>query len=179
MYDDDFDDSGEWGYNGDAEHDMWVDYTTDMYEDTDYSGENPDYDVDWEAEYETHVDDTQHSHHHSPTFLHHQNDNVASMTARQYENRIHRLEGLIAAAIAAATVLDTKSANATSVKNIRKYQRRASEKQSEVKKYQDELTKLKANYKTAKLESEKALTRIITIICVVISIIAILVAICY
>lgn len=28
-------------YNGDSVHDMWVDYTTDQYEGTDYSGENP------------------------------------------------------------------------------------------------------------------------------------------
>lgn len=38
MYDD-YGDSGDWGYNGDADHDMWVDYTTDMYEGSDYTGE--------------------------------------------------------------------------------------------------------------------------------------------
>lgn len=46
--DDDMFDDGFGGYNGDPEHDMWTDYTTDMYEDTNYSGENySDYDDDY------------------------------------------------------------------------------------------------------------------------------------
>ena len=170
----------DWGYNGDAEHDMWTDYTTDMYEDSDYSGENPDCDVDWDAEYEANVDChnggvQQHAHSSSR----HNGHTVAPVTAQHYERRIHQLEGLIAAAIASAAILDTKAANASSGKNMRKFQRRASEKQSEAKRYQAELDKLKAYYAIVKLESETARTRTITIICAIVCFFAIMIAIFY
>ena len=177
----DYDEYGDdWGYNGDAEHDMWVDYTTDMYEGSDYSGENPDCDVDWDAEYEANVDchngGVQQQAHSSS---HHQGHTGASETAQHYERRIHQLEGLIAAALASAAILDTKAANASSGKNMRKFQRRANEKQSEAKRYQAELDKLKANYAIVKLESETARTRTITIICAIVCFFAIMIAIFY
>lgn len=177
----DYDEYGDdRGYNGDAEHDMWVDYTTDMYEDSDYSGENPDCDVDWDAEYEANVDyhdrEVQQAAHSSSRQKGH---TAAPKTVQTYEHRIHQLEGLIAAAIASADILDKKSANAASAKNVRKYQIRASEKQSEAKRYQTELDKLKRNYATVKLESETARTRDIAVICAIVSFIAILIAIFY
>lgn len=177
----DYDEYGDdWGYNGDAEHDMWVDYTTDMYEGSDYSGENPDGDIDWDAEYEANVDyhdgEVQQSVHSSSRPKGH---TVAQETVQHYEHRIHQLEGLIAAAIASAAIFDKKSANAASAKNVRKYQIRASEKQSEAKRYQTELDKLKRNYATVKLESETARTRDIAVICAIVSFLAILIAIFY
>lgn len=84
----DYDEYGDdWGYNGDAEHDMWVDYTTDMYEGSDYSGENPDCDVDWDAEYEANVDyhdgEVQQSAHSSSRPKGH---TAAPETVQQYEH---------------------------------------------------------------------------------------------
>ena len=177
----DYDEYGDdWGYNGDAVHDMWTDYTTDMYEGSDYSGENHDVDMDWDAEYEANVDyhdgEVQQSAHGSSRPKGH---TATPETVQHYEHRIHQLEGLIAAAIASAAIFDKKSANAASAKNVRKYQIRASEKQSEAKRYQAELDKLKANYVTVKLESETARTRTITIICAIVSFFAIMIAIFY
>lgn len=173
----------DWGYNGDAEHDMWVDYTTDMYEGSDYSGENPDCDdcdMDWDAEYESNVDchndATQQYTHRSHC---HNRCSADPATVRHYEDRIHKLEGIIAAAIASAATLNKKSANSSSAKNIRKYQRRATAKQSEAKYYQAKLDKLKVKYKTEKLELEKTRTLMITVICAVVSFIAIIMAILY
>lgn len=150
MYDD-YDD-GDWVYNGDAKHDMWVDYTTDMYEGTDYSGL-------------------------SPTVKH--SDVTSRMSIAQYESKIHRLEGLLAAAIAAAAVLDSKSANTTIPKNIKKFQYRANNKRDEASRYQAALDKLKAEYEPMKVRSELQRTRLIAIVCAAISIIAILIAIAF
>ena len=42
SWDDDYDYNDEYStYNDDPDHDSWVDYTTDIYEGTDYTGENP------------------------------------------------------------------------------------------------------------------------------------------
>lgn len=178
MYDDDLDD--DWGYNGNADHDMWVDYTTDLYEGTDYSSENPEYDVDLDAEYEPNID---YHHEVAQQYIHcstHRNGGAfIPLTAKQYEHRIHKLEGLIAVALASAATLDMKAAKASSSNNIRKYQRRASEKQSEAKRYQDELDKLKRTYETAKLETEVVRTRILIVICAIVCLIATLIAVLY
>lgn len=182
MYDD-YDDDGDWGYNGDSEHDMWVDYTTDMYEGSDYTGEYRDADIDRDAESDAiadHYVDKGRGHHHaasSPTA--HHSDAVSRMSIAQYESKINRLEGLLAAAIAAIASLETKSANASSAKNIRKFQYRANNKREEVSRYQAELDKLKAEYEPMKVQSELQRTRITAIVCAAISIIAILIAIAY
>ncbi len=182
MYDD-YDDDGDWGYNGEAEHDMWVDYTTDMYEDTNYSGENPDADIDWDAEFDAnfdgHVDYDRHHSYTPPTPSSHHADTSSHMSVAQYESKIRRLEGLLAAAIAAAAVLETKSANASTKKNIRKFQYRANRKQEEISRYQAELNKLKSDYEPMKIQSEIHRTRLIAIVCAAISMIAILIAIAY
>ena len=182
MYDD-YDDDGDCGYNGDSEHDMWVDYTTDMYEDTNYSGENPDADIDWDAEFDANFDgnvdyDGHHSYTTSTSPSRHA-DTAPHMSVAQYESKIHRLEGLLAAAIAAAAVLETKSANASTKKNIQKFQYRANRKQEEISRYQAELDKLKSDYEPIKVQNELYRTRLIAIVCAAISILAILIAIAY
>lgn len=182
MYDD-YDDDGDWVYNGDAEHDMWVDYTTDMYEGTDYSGECPDADIDWDAEsdanFDGHVDHDRHHHYSAPSPTVQHSDVSSRMSVAQYESKIHRLEGLLAATIAAAAAWDTKAANTTIPKNIRKYQYRANNKRDEVSRYQAELDRLKAEYEPMKVQSELQRTRLIAIVCAAISIIAILIAIAF
>lgn len=177
---DDFDNGDDWGYDGDPEHDMWVDYTTDMYEGSDYSGENPDHDVDWDAEYEANVD-----YHHGPVRhygngdTHRHTPQAASMSEQQYEHRIHQLETLIAAALASAATLDAKSANATTPKEIWKYQQRAGRKQSEARKYREELDRLTTDRKTARRNAEANRTDTILWICIAISVVAVLIALLY
>lgn len=170
-------------YNGDAEHDMWVDYTSDMYEGTNYSGENPDADIDYDAEignnFDGHFDDGRH-HAYTPSAPATSHAGMASdMSIDQYESRIHRLEGLLAAAIAAAAVLETKSANASTKKNVRKFQYHANRKQEEISRYKAELDKLRSDYVPIKMKSELHRTRLIAIVCAAISIFAILIAIAY
>lgn len=168
MYDDDFDSDGEWGYNGDTEHDMWVDYTTDIYDDTDYSGEYGDYDIHDDHHYGE-------PHHHGASAM----PKKCELTVQQCEQRIDRLEALIAASLAAASLLETKSVNATAPKNIRKYQLRTIEKQNEIRKYQRDLDKLKRKHERLTAEEEKTRTKHTVTICAIIAIFAILIALLY
>lgn len=147
-------------YNGDAVHDMWVDYTTDVYEGTDYTGE---YDAEPEGWHGSAGDEPRIT----PSTL---------MSVQHYKRRVDELEGMIATALASAAILEEKSANASSPKNIRKFYRRAIEKQSEAKRYQDELETVKQKYIRAQIRAEGAKTRVLTWICIPVSLIAILLA---
>lgn len=137
---DDYDDDGGWGYGGDPGHDMWTDYTSGMYEGSDYSGECPDVDDDWGgyvdpcfnrgvdpdldpdfdgdvdgvADYDIHRYDRYGSHdsYVSAYAADNHNDLVSRMSIYDYESRIHHLEAMLAGAVAAAALLDAKLAKA-------------------------------------------------------------------
>lgn len=139
---DDYDDDGGWGYNDDPEHDMWTDYTSDMYEGSGYSGECPDLDDDWgghvdpcfsrgvdpdlDADFDADLDgfadyDNRrydrydgHGSYGSVYAADNHNDSMSRMTIYDYESRIHHLEAMLAGAVAAAALMDAKYAKAKS-----------------------------------------------------------------
>ena len=158
------DDDDDRGYNDYPEHDMWVDYTTDMYEDTDYSGQNPDYDDDddddddddyyrdYDPDYDPDYDRYGGSSHYDA--LHHQNGSPA----QRYEPRKRHLKWLLAAAIAAAFM------------SRRKGSAKEAAQQEKIVRYQTSLYEPEAEYEARR-------TRRIAIVCAIICIIAILIAI--
>ena len=212
MYDD-FDDDGDWGYNGNAEHDMWVDYTSSVYEDSDGSYghldgfyddydddcddcddedccfEDPDCDPDLRYGYGSNAD--------------------GSMSARQHERHINRLEGLTAAAIAAAAITEAKRAKSSAQDDNRKCQgsdagkrldvskKEARHVRTEIKKNDNSHTRTEATKKEARHAStevskkearhkrmevskkEDRQTRIVAVVCVIVVLAAILIAALY
>lgn len=203
---DDYDDDGGWGYNDNPEHDMWTDYTSDMYEGSAYSGECPDLDADFDADldgtadYDNHRYDRYDGHgsYVSAYAADNHDDSVSRMTIYDYESRIHHLEAMLAGAVAAAALLDAKLAKAKtsngmvssstnaansikakkdrSDRNIRRLKSSVESKHEEVSRYQAELDKLRAEYEPLKIQAERRRTRIIAIVCAVICLIAILIA---
>lgn len=137
---DDYDDDGGWGYNDDPGYDTWTDYTSGMYEGSDYSGECPDVDDDWgghvdpcfsrgvdpdlDADFDADLDGTAdydnhrydrydgHGSYVSAYAADNHDDSVSRMTIYDYESRIHHLEAMLAGAVAAAALLDAKLAKA-------------------------------------------------------------------
>ena len=137
---DDYDDDGGWGYNDDPGYDTWTDYTSGMYEGSGYSGECPDLDDDWgghvdpcfsrgvdpdlDADFDADLDGTAdydnhrydrydgHGSYVSAYAADNHNDLVSRMSIYDYESRIHHLEAMLAGAVAAAALLDTKLAKA-------------------------------------------------------------------
>ena len=138
---DDYDDDGGWSYNDDLGHDMWTDYSSDMYGGSGYSGECPDLDDDWggyvdpcfnrgvdpdlDADFDADFDGVDdydnrpdydrydsHGTYASAYAADNHNDLVSRMSIYDYESRIHHLEGMLAGAVAAAALLDTKLAKA-------------------------------------------------------------------
>lgn len=127
MYDDEYDDGGEWGYDVDTGHDMWVDYTTDMCDDTEYSDDIADHDAgceDYADYHESAACDYDNARSHKQS----------EPTARiedPYEKRIRHLECMIAETMAIAALLSVKSTKATSARRRCKLRLCASEKQNE------------------------------------------------
>ena len=139
---DDYDDDGGWGYNDDPGYDTWTDYTSGMYEGSDYSGECPDVDDDWgghvdpcfsrgvdpdlDADFDADLDgfadyDNRrydrydgHGSYGSVYAADNHNDSMSRMTIYDYESRIHHLEAMLAGAVAAAALMDAKYAKAKS-----------------------------------------------------------------
>lgn len=150
MYDD-YDDDGCWGYDGDPAHDMWTDYTSDMYERSDYPGECPDVDDDWgdvdpDFDYDLYIDldgvadydkprdygrYDSHGTCASAYAAAHHNDLERHMSIYEYESRIHHLEAMLAGAVAAAALLDARLADASSAQNAASAHNRISARSSD------------------------------------------------
>lgn len=137
MYDD-YDDGGR-GYNGDTEHDMWTDYTTDVYEDSDYTGEYTDHDT---------QDDTSNYAGVNPgVYVRPKSRGQSPQRSQQWrEKKILYMESRIERAKEVITTLEKKSANASSAKKIREFEKLILNKRNEISGYQVSLDKLKAEY---------------------------------
>lgn len=159
CFDEDNNDNNQ-GYNGDPVHDSMLDYDTDIYEGTNITGLNPPRDANCDAGYEVYYVDYDDK-------------------ARRCEARIQKLEGLIAAALASAAALDKNSAESSSAKEIQRYQRRAAKKRSDAERYQAKVEEVKDRYLRAKEEAEAVRTRTTAVICVLVSLFAILIAILF
>lgn len=143
---DDYDD-GSWGYDGDPVHDQWVDYDTDMYEDSNYSGENPD----WEEYPDDFADDD----FEVETTCQLPNDysrqaqtNLSALPSQsqigRLEKKVHYLEGALAASLLTLNKWEEKAERASSPKNMAKYQRHIEKEKARIADYRSQLDKTKS-----------------------------------
>lgn len=131
SWDDDDCGGGNWGYDGDPVHDQWVDYTTDMYEGTDYSDENPGWDD-------------------HPT-------TVQTDTGR-LEKEVKCLEGALAASLLVLADLEDKAVRASSRRTLAKFQRHIDDEKAKIEDYRRRMAEMQGKLESAKLNDTNRTT---------------------
>lgn len=182
SWDDDDDDYGDdtWGYDGDPVHDQWVDYTTDIHEHSDYSGEKPD----WEDHAEDFADDGYEPFRHSdydrdwsrPSAFGLSSPPSPSENGGSDRKELF-LKGALAASLLAAAEADDKARDESAKKDIAKSQRRVEDVKAGIAAARVQLAQTEAELEQARKKDHNRNAVVVALLCGALVMLAILLAI--